>query len=240
VQRVLTLFHESVFGVKMALGRHFPRAIIFFGPDGAGKSTQTSLLMRYLISHRRHPWRTWIRGRHSVAFVFANLLAKLGYCQIVEVSGGKIRKVFDPRLLPKLRPIWGLIEFVSVLPWIVLRVYLPSVMGYTIVAERYVIDTLVYLGYWLGYDFLKSFLARILWRFIPEDSVIIHLYAETKKLLERSLDDEATPDFICFQQKVYLELARKLGAVSINTSQFDVKETYQQILNVLHTHSKIQ
>jgi len=213
--------------------RHFPSVIIFFGPDGAGKTTQAKLLMKYLKAHGYRPWWTWIRGRHSLAFVLANLFTKIGYYQTVEAAPGKKHKIFDPRLLPNLRSLWGIIEFVSVLPWIFLRVYGPKFLGYTIVAERYVVDTVAYLGYWLGQDFLESFIAKALLRFIPKGSLMIHLYGETDTLLKRIFDDDVTLDFIEFQQRVYPMLARSLGAVSINTSKLDVNATFKQILEVL-------
>ena len=218
----------------MTSARRFPEIIIFFGPDGAGKTTQVKLLIKYLSSHKCRPWWTWIRGRHSLAFVLALLFTRLGYYQMVEAAPGKKHKVFDPRLLPKLRSMWGVIEFASVLPWIFLRVYLPKFLGYTVVAERYVIDTVTYLGYWLGQDVFESFLAKALLRFIPRGSVMIHLYAETEMLFKRIFDDDVTSDFIEFQQKVYPMLARSLGAVTINTSKLDVNETFKRILEVLN------
>ena len=213
--------------------------MIFFGPDGAGKSTQAQRVMKYLSSQGCRTWRTWIRGRHSLAFFLANFLAEFGYCQIVDVSGEK-RKVFDPRLLPRLALLWGAVEFVSVLPWIFLRVYLPRFLSYTVVAERYVVDTVVYLGYWLGYGYLTSFSAKVLLRFIPEDSVIIHLYAETDTLLKRSFDDEVTQDFIEFQQDIYHKMAKRLDAISINTSKSSVEKTSQKILDTLHRYTGSQ
>ena len=115
-----------------------------------------------------------------------------------------------------------------------MRVYLPKLVGYTIVAERFVVDTLVYLGYWLGQDFLKGYLAKVLLKFIPQGSTIIYVYAETERLLERIFDDDVTSDFIEFQQKVYPMLARSLGAVTINTSKLDVNETFKRILEALY------
>lgn len=155
----------------------------------------------------------------------------------MKVPAGVIYKVFDPRLLPRLRSLWGIIEFISILPWIIIRVYLPRIFGYTVVAERYVADTVAYLGYQLGHDFLQSYLAKILLNFIPADSVIIHLDAETRALIERLRYDTATKDFIVFQRKIYQILAKTLGAITIDTSKYNIKETFQQIIKVLNAHN---
>lgn len=176
---------------------------------------------------------TWIRGTHTLAFVLANIFVKLGYYQIAEPSPGTKMKLFDPRLLPKLKTLWGLIEFISVLPWILLKVYLPMFLGYIIVAERYTVDTVVYLAYWLGPDFLQGFLTKVLLGFIPQSSVLIHLNAETQVLLTRIRDDIITRDFLVFQQQVYPMLSKKLGAVAIDTSKLGVKETFRSILELL-------
>ena len=169
-----------------------------------------------------------------MAFILNNFLMRLGYYRTERVASGLIYKIFDPSLLPKLRPIWGFIEFISVLPWIILRVYLPRIFRYTVVAERYVVDTVVYLGYWLGPDFFRSYLAKILLNFIPQGSLLIHLDAETQVLIKRLYYDTATIDFIVFQKKIYRVLAKMLGAVTIDTSRFGIKEVFQQIIKVLN------
>ena len=217
--------------------QHYPRVIVFFGPDAAGKSTQARLIIEYLKSHGRRTRIAWLRGTHSLAFVIAKFLTKLGYYRIVKVPSGVTYRVFDPALLPKLQRFWGVIEFLSVLPWIILRVYLPRVLGYTVVAERYVVDTVVYLSYWLGHDFLRSFLAKVLLNFIPKGSVLIHLDAETQDLLERLKRiryDIATQDYIVFQQRVYRELSKTMKATTIDTSRYNEKETFHRIINVLN------
>jgi thymidylate kinase len=223
----------------MKIEQRYPRVIVFFGPDGAGKSTQARLLIGYLKDHKRRPHMAWMRGRHSLAFILAELFTRLGYYRVVKSPSGVAYKVFDPRLIPKLRRVWGFIEFASVLPWIIQRVYLPRVLGYTVVAERYVVDTVVYLGYWLGPDFLRSFLAKVLLNFIPRSSILIHVDAETKLLVERRPNDIITKDYIVFQRRVYRMFAELLGAVTLNTSTRSVKQNFQQLirhLNVEHAN----
>jgi thymidylate kinase len=212
--------------------RKMPRAVIFFGPDGAGKSTQAKLLIKHLESQRLRVRWTWIRGRHSLAFVLSNFLKKQGY-YIIATSGDIPHKVFDPRLMPKLQRVWVFIEFISVLPWIITRMYFPMAFGYIVVAERYVIDTLVYMGYWISPVILRGFMARILLSLIPRDSILIYLNAQTETLLNRIKDDTATHDFIVFQQQAYDELARRLGAHVIDTTISNAQETFQKILGAL-------
>lgn len=213
--------------------RYSCRFIGFFGPDGTGKTTQARLLREYLKAQGHRTRIAWMRGRHSFAFILAKFLERLGYYRLVKLPSGVVYKVSDPMLIPKLKVIWGFIEFASILPWIIQRVYLPIFFGYTVIAERYVVDTVVYLGYWLGHDFLNGFLAKVLLNLIPRSSLLIHLDAETQTLLERSQNDVVTKDYIVFQRRIYRILAKRLKATTIDTSKSSIEETFQHIIENL-------
>jgi len=220
--------------VSLTKENRFPKLIAFFGPDGAGKTTQTRLLVNYLRSNRKLRVRwVWIRGRHTFAFVIASFLIKMGYYRGFDVQEETQFKVFDPQSLPKIKGLWGAIEFGSVLPWIILKVYLPKLLGYTVVAERYVIDTIAYLGYWLGEDFLKSFWARALLSFIPRNSKLIFLDGDTDDLLKRLRNDYVRRDFLVFQRKVYRDFALVFDCTVVNTSKSNVEDAFQTIITSL-------
>jgi hypothetical protein len=44
-----------------------------------------------------------------------------------------------------MKRLWQLIEFISALPVLLVRFMLPSFLGYTVVAERYIPDFLVWV-----------------------------------------------------------------------------------------------
>lgn len=111
--------------------------------------------------------------------------------------------------------------------------YLPMALGYIVIAERYIIDTLAYIGYWGSPNILQSFLAKVFLGFIPRDSVLFYLDAKMDTLLGRIENDTVTRDFIVFQKKTYDALAKMLGANVIDTSKRDVQETFEDILGIL-------
>jgi thymidylate kinase len=166
----------------------------------------------------------------------SKILAEFGYYRITFLQG-KNHKLFDVKLLPRLKGFWGLVEFISVLPWILIKVKLRLLFGNIVIAERYVLDTIVTVAYFLGdSNFLQGHLSRILTRMISRDALLIYLNAETKIVLDRLEsrgNEETNPEFIRFQQKAYLSLATSLGALCIDTSENDVIGTFQSILRAL-------
>jgi hypothetical protein len=190
-----------------------------------------------LASHfRRRGGRVtvvWIRARHSFASILSKILAGFGYYRITFLQG-KNHKLFDIKLLPKLKGLWGFVEFISVLPWILTKVKLRLLFGNIVIAERYVLDTIVTIAYFLGdSNFLQGHLSRILIRMISSNALLIYLDAETKIVLDRIEsrgNEETNPEFIRFQQKAYLSLANSLGALCIDTSDNDAADTFRTIL----------
>jgi len=177
-----------------------------------------------------------MRARHSIAFFLAKFLKKMGYVRIVKSPHGCISyRIFDPSLLPKMKQLWYGIEFVSILPWIITRVYVPILFGYVVVSERYVVDTVVYLDYWLGGGTMNSFLSKVLLCLIPKDSVMVHMDAETNVLLQRRPEDYVNKDFIVFQRNAYKAFAKSLNAFSVDTTNSDLKDNFIRVTEYLGT-----
>ncbi|GAH62507.1 unnamed protein product, partial [marine sediment metagenome] len=139
---------------------------------------------------------------------------------------------------PWFKRLWCAIEVASVLPLILFRVYIPLLLGYTLVAERYVIDSIVTIAYFINdFGFLTSLGARLLLQFIPKDAVFIHLDSDYKTLMKRRGRNVEVKNFIDFQRVAYEKMEKLVNVISINTSILDIRQTSEKIMQALEiTH----
>jgi len=215
--------------------RGLPRkAVIFLGADGAGKSTQAEMVLKELRRSGFRARRAWIRARHSLAFFLSQLLIKLGYRSFFAERNSPETKILDTRTLPA-KWLWSLLEFISVIPLIIVRVYIPILFGYCVVAERYVIDTIVYNQFFIGDSF--NFYAKILCRLLPKDSLFIHLDADRHDVFMRREDDILPKSFTDYQLMQYRSIATRINALSINTSSNNISEVSRIIINALDIYN---
>jgi len=232
----------------------FPRFIHFFGPDGSGKTTQVKILVDFLQKKGVRVKKCWVRSPHTIAFVLWMILVKIGFYRVV-------LNPFDvPTKLPAidrtraLRSFWTIVEFLGVLP-IIWRVHISILNGYRIVAERFVLDTIVTVAYFIDdFNFLRGSISRLLLRCIPKNTVFVFLDADyhtiyrrraplfgKKASLEgrrRNYGDIPTSAvepqvFIEFQRTAYKILAKSFDSLAIDTSKHSVEETSKMILRYL-------
>jgi len=145
-------------------------------------------------------------------------------------------------------------ELLGVLP-LVFRVHFSIVRGYWLVAERYILDTVTTIAYFIGdIDFLKSPISRVLFLLIPKSTVFVFLDSDYETIYNRrarlfgaencraklkrgygSLPSASVEprDFIEFQRTAYKTLARSFDALVINTSNHSIEETSAAILEYL-------
>ena len=209
----------------MNKGRISKRCMIFFGPDGSGKTTHSRLLSNFLKKKGYRVCNVRIRANHTISFMLIKILQELGL-----VSQNVFFDGFDAKLARKLAKLWPFIEFASIVPLVILRVYLPLKLGCIVICERYVIDTIVSVAYLFNNPGLTTgFVDKILLGFIPEESAIVYLTAEENLLLSRRRDEPVTYSFIRFQTLMYNSYAKRLNVVPIDTGKNEIKRVQEII-----------
>lgn len=226
--------------LRNAQTSNLPRFVAFFGPDGAGKSTHVRLLTAYYRSRGQRVKTAWIRGNHTFAWILSTFLIRMGYYGVSPHPmrtfdpGDTFGRSFSVSTLPALKPLWRLIEFVSVVPLIMTRVYIPLSLGYAVVAERYIVDVVVTVSRIVDDPkFIESTLSKVILRFVPKNARMIYLYADYDSILERRREEVHSREFIEFQIQHYDILARRLGYPKICTSNKTIAQTQALIRQVV-------
>lgn len=232
-----------------------PRLIHFFGPDGSGKSTQADILANLLDKRGVRTKKCWIRANHTVAFVLGRILIGIGFSRVVLNQFGFARKLPAVHRNRPLGCFWSAIELLGVIP-LVLRVYFLLNRGYRLVAERYVLDTVTSIAYFINdINFLRSATSRVFFRFIPKNTAFIFLDSDYEAIFGRRApaSDEKNGEsqkaqkivgsitkssvepreFIEFQRVAYKALAKSFNALAIDTSKLSVEKTSELILHYL-------
>jgi thymidylate kinase len=211
---------------------NIPRAIIFFGPDGSGKTTQANMLISELNRKGIRNRKLWLRSLHTLAFLISK--ASMYIMKLDDIY--QLRTKYSDHAA--FRIIWYSIEFVSILPLILAKFYLPLLQGYVIVAERFVIDWVVSVAYATNNPSLvDSRFASFVMYFIPKQSVLVYIDAEYSSILSRRGAEDSF-ESIEFQRTCYSKFAQKLHALQIDSSNKGICEVFALIKDVVFCENK--
>lgn len=210
-----------------------PLFIHFFGADGVGKTTQGRMLVHRLKKMGVDTKLVRIRSGRTFASLVYQFLKWLKSDQIQLGEDGRVIRIYLMKGNPH-RQIWCLLEFMSMIPWLLRGVFIPLSVGRVVVAERYIIDAIATLAYLVDNPvWPRSYLAKTMLRFIPNNTIFIHLDAPYSVIAERKGSSIDPRSYIEFQRKTYNDFARALGAFTIDTTSLSVPDTHGLILNHL-------
>lgn len=212
------------------------KMIYFFGPDGTGKTTHAELISQYLRERGYKTWRTNVKQHHTFSYLLLKLLSHGKHNgQAISYYG------FSDGLKQKIKTPWKILEMVSLFPAILYRVLLPLLLGYIVVCDRYVLDTLASLSYFLGdRKLISGMFARLLTSMIPKASILFYMNADTHVILKRKKDEPITAKLIWYYKWTYKTLIKqfKLKTITIDTSTAEVGDVQKMILQQINKQSQ--
>jgi len=232
----------------------YPRFVAFFGPDGAGKSTQALLLIGFLRANGLKVKQAWVRSVHTFAFLLWNIFARLNLCRNASGLPLHLRKGFaisylnespygvvspinlTPPVLkgPISKLMWATIEVISILPVVLLQVYVPLFLKYSVVAERYIIDSIVSIAYFLNDEtFVNGRLANLLLSFVPKGTIFVFIDADYSTIFNRRGEEAGPSEYTDFHRKSYARMKEIVHAYRIDTTKCSIEEAHEKVLSLI-------
>jgi len=199
--------------------------IIFFGPDGSGKSTLIKALARGLHHRKCNVKISWMRGSHTLASLTAKILSKF------DSFKGSDNPYYNITVPKNLTRLWQFLEFLSALPIILGEFLIPSLMEYWVLADRYTLDLMVWISLATNdKDFFKRLEARVLIALAKRTCAKFYVTANIEELKKRTTKLWFPEE----QLHLYNKLAVAIGAYTIDTTNKSVDASFQEVLNVLN------
>lgn len=197
--------------------------ICFFGPDGSGKTTLAGILLKYLLSKNIRVKVSWLRGTHTLASILACILSKFNSFQ------GFDNPYYNIRIPDGMRRLWRFIEFISLLPILLARIFIPRLLGYEIICERSIPDFIVWIILTLrDPKFLSTLAGKFLISLSLKTKYLFYITASLNILKVRRSEMEI--EFLRGESIIYDKLSKILDVYKIDTSDKSVEESINSIL----------
>jgi energy-coupling factor transporter ATP-binding protein EcfA2 len=206
--------------------------IIFFGPEGAGKTTQINILARKLKAKYgpRNIEVISIRDNHLLIPIIVKFLKFLGFRAYFRYGDGHVSVVADVPRVVRDKRVWVLIQLLNVLPIYFVRYFLKrKLRKKLLVADRFITDSLCTISHFMQEpNFLTTTIGRLYFSLIPKDAYLIFLYASYETLRARYISRKTPvepPDLIYYEILVGYAISKLFKhSIMINTSKKSVKD----------------
>jgi DNA polymerase III delta prime subunit len=210
----------------MKLAKSKPYVVLFFGPDGSGKTTLAHCLADSLRSKRMRVRVSWMRGSHTFVSFIAPVLAKFKTFQ------GSDNPYYDIRIPFSMTRLWQSLEFFSALPVILGRYIIQESMGVSVVGERCFLDFIVWVAMVTRDEsYLNNFSSRFLNALAQKSYACVYVTADSDTILKRRT--EVSAEMLNKQQRLYRKLSKKNGILTLDTTGKGTDESFRLLQQYL-------
>jgi len=202
--------------------------VCLFGADGSGKTTLSKHVASYLNGSGVSATVVWMRGTHTLASILARFLNHFNTFR------GPCNPYYSICVPPRLGRLWVWVEFLSILPVILSRFILPKFSRDVVIAERSLIDFLIWLIITLRWGgVVRSFVGKVIssltYSLCDE---LIYVRADLSTLMSRRRGS-GEERLIPAELGVYDAIAEALNAKCVDTSGKPVYESVKEVLSLV-------
>lgn len=212
------------------------KVICFSGIDGSGKSTHARLVFKELKAKGINCRYRWLRYPRFFSFIPEALYSLISSTRKTGFSSSSQKTHKTPfhssRVIINL---WPLFQLVDVFLTTVKNVYLPSLVHYTLILDRCVIDTLVDIAVSLKNEKLVfGVVGRSFLKLIPNDSLVLIFDVRERIAHVRVLRKNQTEDVGALTRKriLYKSLSKTYRWNVINTDE-PFREVHNKVMKLL-------
>jgi len=167
--------------------------------------------------------RGWMRGSHTLVSFLSRLLSGFSAFK------GGFNPYYGVAVPGTMARLWSVLEHLSALPVILWRFVLPSFLGYTVVADRYVLDLVVWVTMVTADEgFLRSILGRHLLLLASRSGPAFFVTADPEVLARRGGGEL---NVLKRQNSLYRAVGR--WAYVIDTSGKAPLQSLKEVMDVL-------
>jgi len=115
--------------------------ITLTGIDGSGKTVIARAIATLLLKRKLKVKILWVKSLHTLAYLVYCFFRKTWGIEYVLNPKSKVVEHFTTQYMEKMGKLWGLIEFLSIIPWILIANILKHI-NYIVICDRYLVDFL--------------------------------------------------------------------------------------------------
>lgn len=164
------------------------KIIILIGIDGSGKTRHGRKLASGFVKSGRKSRYVWMRSAYFFSLPFMALCRVLGFAVIHKLPNGRTctEHLYHKR---PISLIWPWIQFLDLLLFVAVKIYIPLIRGYLMVVDRFVHDILVDLMVDVNNPELhKSLVGQLILRLIPTGAITFLFDVDKQTALQRKTD----------------------------------------------------
>jgi thymidylate kinase len=206
------------------------------GTDGSGKTTLVNKLVEELNRRGFSTKKVWFRFPRFLTFSLL-LIAKLtGFTKYK--SDGKHRVAIHYFQARPFRILYPALVLVDVIAHYIVKVWIPSKLGYVLVFDRWIHDILIDIAIdTCNPHFFHTLFGRLLYSLASRTTVVILVDASDQVLNARR--PEARLDPYTYKRRLFYRLFGNFSGVYSTSSDVDLDIMWKELENFLEQKAKI-